>query len=121
MSDLPNIVKQGLQAFNQGEFYIAHEFFEDAWRDTSDDSREFYRALLHVSGGYYRLTQDRPKAAKKFFTRALHWLERFPSPHMGLSVNSIKTQLNQLIAQIDTGIPSGAILEQNSLYIPWRS
>lgn len=121
MSKLPNIIKQGLQAFNQSEFYAAHEYFEDAWRDTPDESREFYRALLHISGGYYRLTQDRPKAAKKFFTRAQHWLKRFPSPHMGLDIDSIRTHLERLIVQIDAGKPAKTLLEQSAIQISWKN
>lgn len=121
MSKLPNIVKQGLQAFNQAEFYKAHEYFEDAWRDTLDESREFYRALLHLSGGYFRLTQNRPKAAKKFFSRAQHWLENFPSPHFDLDIDSIRTQLGRLIMQIDAGKPAKTLLEENTIQIQWNN
>jgi uncharacterized protein len=118
MSKRPPIVEQGLKALNQGEFYEAHEYFEDAWRDTPDESREFYRALLHISGGFYRLTQDRPTAAKKFFSRARHWLQAFPNPHLGLETDKIRTNVERLIAHIDACKPSQAILEQNSIHIP---
>jgi len=121
MSKHPIIIEQGLQALNQGRFYSAHEYFEDAWRDTPDESREFFRALLHISGGFYRLTQDRPTAAKKFFSRAQHWLGGFPSPHLGFETDRIRTDVERLIALIDAGKPSQDILEQDSIYIPWES
>ena len=121
MSKRPTIVEQGLQALNQGKFYSAHEYFEDAWRDTTDESREFFRALLHISGGFYRLTQDRPTAAKKFFSRAQHWLQGFPSPHLGLETDSLRTDVERLLALIDAGKPSQRILEQDSIHIPLES
>ena len=121
MSKRPPIVEQGLQALNQGKYYEAHEVFEDAWRDTPDESREFFRALLHISGGFYRLTQDRPTAAKKFFSRARHWLQEFPNPHLGLDTDNIRTDVERLIAHIDAQKPSQVILEQDSIHIPWES
>ena len=65
LEQLPDNVIAGLEAFRKKEFYSAHEYFEDAWRKTLGTSREFYRALLHLSGGFFRLTQSRPGAAKK--------------------------------------------------------
>jgi hypothetical protein len=112
MSQLPKTVIVGLQAFNQGNYYAAHEHFEDAWRATEKDSREFYRALLHLSGGFFRLTQNRPRAARKFFTRALHWLHDFPSPYLGLDTAEIKSRIHMLIASIDNGQPPDMILKQ---------
>jgi len=34
--------QKGLCLFTRREFYEAHEYFERAWRETQDDSREFY-------------------------------------------------------------------------------
>lgn len=117
MNGLPTKVKHGLRAFNQGEFFAAHEFFEDAWRETPDSSREFFRSLLHISGGFYRLTEDRPRAAMKFFSRALHWLQFFSNDYMGLEVEKIRNLLEKLIDNINAGKPSKDIIEQHSIQI----
>jgi predicted metal-dependent hydrolase len=119
MYDLPFHVIKGLQAFNQGDFYDAHEHFELAWRETPDDSREFFRALLHFSGGYFRLSEDRPDAALKFFQRSLHWLGNFPSPYYLIDTAALKSHLKLLIAAIHSGQTSSVILKQLSYQIPW--
>ncbi len=121
MNDFPDSVIQGIKALNQGEYYSAHEFFEDAWRETPDSSREFYRALLHISGGFYRLTEVRPGAAKKFFKRALHWLQFFSDGHMGLKVESLRLLLTELIDEIDAGKPSQDIIENHAVHLNWES
>jgi len=121
MNELPANVKQGLRAFKQGEYFSAHEFFEDAWRETPDSSREFFRSLLQISGGFYRLTEDRPRAAKKFFHRALHWLQFFSNNHMGMDVENIRSLLTQLIDDIDAGQPSKDIIKQHADQIAWES
>ena len=103
--------RQGLRLYNQKEFYSAHEFFEDAWRGAPGDSREFFRALLQISAGYYRLTQNRSEAAKKFFSRALYWLQPFPKHHLGFDVIFIKDHIQGLIEAINSNLPSESILE----------
>jgi len=110
--------EKGLQYFNQGDFYEAHEHFETAWRQTGDPSREFYRALIHVSGGYFRLTQKRPGAAKKFFTHALRWLQEFPSPFLGINTTALEAHLQNLNEAIDQNQDSESILRQFSRSIP---
>ena len=107
--------QKGQQLFNQGEYYEAHEHFEAAWRKTHNPSREFYRALLQVSGGFYRLTQERPEAAKKFFTHALGWLGDFPSPFLGINTAELKLQLRKIIKAIEQNQEAETILQQ---YMP---
>jgi predicted metal-dependent hydrolase len=119
MKQLCEDVIQGIQAFNQGKYFSAHEYFEDAWRDTPDDSREFYRALLHLSGGYYRLTQDRSAAARKFFVRGLAWIEHFSSPHLGIDTAAIIAHLQILIDAIDRGESSDTLLNEHAFQIPF--
>lgn len=112
--------EKGRQLFNQGEYYEAHEYFEAAWRLTQDPSREFYRALLQVSGGYYRLTQERPEAAKKFFTHALGWLDGFPSPFRGIDTAELKVQLQKMIKAINQNLKAKNILQQYPQTLPLK-
>ncbi len=102
---------KGLRQFNQGEFYEAHEFFEKAWRETQDDSREFYRSLLLICGGFFRLTQGRTDAAKKFFTLSLHWLGFFPNHYQGMDTGELQHQLRKLNEAINKNWTTVCILE----------
>jgi len=108
---LPQDFIQGLETFNQGLFYEAHEYFENAWRQTSGKEREFFRAFLHLSGGFFRLTQDRPGAALKFFVHSLKWFSVFPGSFFGYRVTHIRQHLRQLMQAIDQNIPPGVILK----------
>jgi predicted metal-dependent hydrolase len=119
MDVLPHKVKKGLQAFNQSDFYLAYEFFEDAWRETPGQARDFFRALLHLSGGYFRLTQDRAAAARKFFQRSMHWMGQFPNTYLQINTNSLRSHLEKLVSAIDCGHAPETILKHHSLQIQW--
>jgi predicted metal-dependent hydrolase len=107
---LPVSFQRGLSAYNQGAFYDAHEHFETAWRQTPGDAREFFRAFLHLSGGFFRLTQDRPEAARKFFVHAKKWFSGVPDHHHGFDVVHLLLFLEQLINLIDQSVPADEIL-----------
>ena len=107
---LPESFHRGLRAFNQRAFYEAHEHFETAWRQTPGEEREFFRAFLHMSGGFFRLTQNRPAAAKKFFAHAHKWFSGFEERHYRFDVAQILNQLEHLMALIDQQIPPNDIL-----------
>ena len=104
---------KGLQAFNRQAFYDAHEYFEEAWRTSPLEERELYRALLQISGGFYRLSQDRPTAAHKFFERALHWLQPFPSPFKTIDVDALRCWLTELLNALAEVRSTEAILTQH--------
>lgn len=105
----------GLKLFIQRLFFEAHEYFERAWRETQDGSREFYRALIHLSGGFFQLTQGRTDAAVKFFARARHWLSFFPNPYHNIDTDLLHEQLTALLGSADTDQTSKNILE---MYFP---
>jgi len=111
--NLPREAILGLQAYNKGDFYEAHEHFEVAWRQEGDDSREFYRALLQISGGFYRLTQDHPLAARNFFSHAQKWLSEFPDCHLGVNILQLNQTLSNLMKSIDQNKPSTEILRED--------
>lgn len=101
--NLPEEVQVGLDLFNQGHYYQAHESFETAWRKTETPAREFFRALIHISGGFYRLSQNRPTAAKKFFKHALKWLALFPNRYLGFNTALLQDDLTTIITALDKG------------------
>lgn len=120
MEKISSAAEKGLQHFNKGDFYEAHEYFETAWRQTDDPSREFYRALIHVSGGFFRLTQERPGAARKFFSHALRWLQEFPSPYLGIDTAALKAHLLEMIEAIDQNPDAESILQQYTRSLPFQ-
>lgn len=112
MQTLPKTVVQGLHCYNQGQFFLAHEYFETAWRETQGEAREFFRALLHLSGGFFRLSQNRPSAAQKFFSRARHWLMMFPSPYFGIYTAMMVENLDKILWAINQAQSSKSIIQE---------
>lgn len=109
----PQSVFKGISHFNNRSFFEAHEYFENAWRETQGQEREFYRALLQISGGYYRLTQANTSGARKFFSRALNWLALFPDFFQGMQTSAIIENVQTLLIAISQNLSPEEIIELN--------
>lgn len=62
---------EGAARFNAGDFYEAHEIWEDLWTDERGEARRFVQALVQLAAGYHKLEIGVPGGATKLLTRAL--------------------------------------------------
>ncbi|MDA1000421.1 MAG: DUF309 domain-containing protein [bacterium] len=53
----------GVFLFNQGEYWFAHEAWEDVWREMEGPPRLFYQGLIQLAAGYVKLQQRHYKGA----------------------------------------------------------
>ncbi len=110
-------VKKGMNRFNAQAYYAAHEYFEEAWRQSEGHEKDLYRALIHLSGGFFRLQQNRPNAAKKFFLHCEKWLNGINHSTFLVDIDFIKKKLVEMIQHIDNGMLSDDILQNTNFHL----
>ncbi len=114
-SELPPLVLRGLELFNHGEYFEAHELLEEAWRAELGPVRELYRGILQISVAYYHLLRGNYTGAVKMFLRSRTWLGPFPGICCGIDLAAfrqdytrVEDQLHRLgpdnIRQFDRGL-----------------
>lgn len=84
--ELPDAVVRGLEYFNAGKFFEAHEFLEIAWRAEKGPIRDLYRGILQVGVGYYHLQRGNLNGARKLFSRARKCLQIFSAVQCGIDI-----------------------------------
>lgn len=88
--DLPPLVLSGLEMFNRGEYFEAHELLEAAWRNEPGPVRELYRGILQVAVAYYHLLRGNYTGASKMFLRSRAWLGHFPARCCGIDLDGFR-------------------------------
>jgi hypothetical protein len=54
-------LQAGLEAFERGDFFLAHEHLEPAWMGTADPAeRDLYQGLIKLSAGYVHAVRGNP-------------------------------------------------------------
>ena len=87
---LPELARQGLQLYNQGEYFEAHEVLEAAWRQDQTPGRELYQGILQVGIAYLQIERGNYRGALKMFLRARRWLDPLPDQCRGVQVAQLR-------------------------------
>jgi predicted metal-dependent hydrolase len=87
--------KRGLALGRAGEYFEAHEAFEEAWRACAAEDRDFYQGLVHVVVSAYQQGRGRPVAEERQRVKALRRLARYAPVHHGLDVSLLLAALER--------------------------
>jgi predicted metal-dependent hydrolase len=84
-------IQEGLELFNAGRFWEAHEAWEAAWLVEDGDVRQMLQGLIQVAAGYLKaLVQRRPRAAAKLLASGLAKLEPIPDSLAALRLEPLR-------------------------------
>jgi uncharacterized protein len=97
---LPPDAIRGLEYFNSGEYFEAHEFLEAAWRAEPGPVRELYRGVLQVAVGYFHLQRGNYAGAIKMFQRSRSWLTPFPDVCQGINLARLRQDMDRVESEL---------------------
>ena len=87
----------GIDLFNRGEFYEAHEPLELAWMETSAPERLLYQGILQIGLAYYQISRGNYRGAMKMFKSAHDHLDSLNDSLLG--VNTRRLQEDALLVE----------------------
>lgn len=80
----------GLELFNSGRFWHAHEEWEDAWKATADpEIRLFYKGIIQTAAALVHWQKGNPKGLHLNWTKARSKLIKLPPVLMGLDLQAL--------------------------------
>jgi uncharacterized protein len=83
---------RGLEEFNRGEYFEAHESLEAAWMADTSAGRDLYQAVLQVAVAYYQIRRGNFTGAAKMFLRMRQWIDPLPDTCRGVNVARLRSQ-----------------------------
>jgi len=99
-SPLPAFARLGIERFNQGEFWLAHEALEDAWNAEPALIKEFYRAVLQTAAVYHHISKQNFRGAIKVYQRSQKWFNPLPDLCQGADVARMRADLDAAIVEV---------------------
>ena len=91
---------EGLQLFNEGKYFEAHEALEIAWLEEKGRIRDLYRGILQVGVAYLHITRGNYRGAVKVHGRSRKWLKDFPDICRGIFVDKLRKDSETVLGQI---------------------
>ena len=98
--ELPEAAVRGLEYFNAGDYFEAHEFLEAAWRAEAGPLRNLYRGVLQVAVAYYHVQHHNYAGALKLIARLRKWLEPFPVRCQGINLARLHEDINRVEVEL---------------------
>lgn len=90
---------RGVARFNEGQFFEAHDTWEEIWSRVRDRRRErFYQAMIQSAVTLELLRRGRAVGVRQVFVSALALFEGLPPVFMGLEIAGFLTRLRHAIA-----------------------
>ena len=91
---------QGVEFFNECEFFEAHDVWEELWADYSGPSRRFYQGLIQVAVCLHHFGNGNIRGAKKLYFGCRGYLEEYLPFHEGVDVKRLLEQLEICCGEI---------------------
>jgi predicted metal-dependent hydrolase len=119
---LSPLAVHGLELFNAGEYFEAHEELEHAWNQEPGPARELYRAVLQVAVAYLQITRGNYSGAMKMFLRVRQWIDPLPEVCRGVQVGKLRRQAQRVREAVEQLGPEHLADLDRSLMAPveWR-
>ena len=85
----PRLLLDGIELFNQGRWFEAHEVLERAWLDEPTPLRYLYQGILQVGVGLHHARRGNLRGALALLDRGMSRLAPFEPERLGVDVERL--------------------------------
>ena len=93
---IESLFKEGLSYYRSGEYFEAHESWEDMWSEYYLVDRRFIQGLIQLSVSFVHMENGNIKGAKSLLNKSIEKFVEFKGVHRGIEVNNLLDQINRV-------------------------
>jgi hypothetical protein len=108
----------GVLLFNAQDYFEAHEVWEDLWSESHGEERRFYQGLIQAAVGLCHFGNGNLGGAAKLYRSARDYMERCPSPFLGLDTRAFWGQMEQCFRPLLGPEPPDRTLRPDLALVP---
>lgn len=107
--------RRGLELFNRGEFFDAHEVLEEVWRAAPAAEKKFLQGLIQVAVGLHHHSRGNGVGARSLLARAHKNLSAYPGRHGNIDLAGLRAQVERWVNALEDGksVPTPPRIERN--------
>ena len=101
-NDLLTRFTEGINKFNDKDFYECHDILEDIWFEIRGDSRRFYQGLIHLAVGFYHILERKnPGGAFSQLNKGITKLDKYKPEFLGVELENLLKKIQLCISEIE--------------------
>jgi predicted metal-dependent hydrolase len=100
METYPREYLKGIEDFNAGRYFDAHEIWEEVWLRSSGETKLFYQMLIQAAVGLHHYERGNARGARGMHANVIDKLGRLPSVFMSLDLADFSRQFKVALAEL---------------------
>ena len=96
---------QGVEQFNQGDYYACHDTLEAIWMEAKTSDKGFYQGILQIAVGLYHLSNLNWKGAAILLGEGSHRLHAYGDLYGGIDLADLSDQATDWLRALQTTGP----------------
>ena len=107
----------GIELFNEGRFWHAHEAWEEIWKEHAEDGRIFFQGLIQLAAGYHQLSRGITRGFVTHIRQAREKLALFPENFLDVNVAALLILIDANLSIIE-GKSSLGEIDRSKIIVP---
>lgn len=96
---------QGVEQFNQGQFYACHDTIEALWMEAKEPEKTFYQGILQIAVALYHLSNSNWRGAVILLGEGINRLQRYPAVYAEIDVDELLASSATLLSALQQSGP----------------
>lgn len=91
--------RKGVEQFNRGEYWDAHDSWEAIWLSSSGEQKQFIQGLIQLAAVCYHLEKGNERGAGRLHEAAMRRLDELPESFGGIALRELRDDVRGLLAR----------------------
>jgi len=96
-SEEATIFHKGVELFNEGEWFEAHEAWEDIWAAAEGDKRRFFQGLIQYAVTIEHIRRGNPRGVRSVYRTAVQKFDRLSGNYMGIDLEQLHAAMKSFV------------------------
>ena len=94
--ELNQLFDKGLENYKKGDFYQAHEYWEDLWHNKQLSDRIFIQGLIQIAASFYKIQCGNIKGAKSLLEKSMNKFAQYSGNQRNINVDKLMQELLEI-------------------------
>ncbi|MBI1337813.1 MAG: DUF309 domain-containing protein [Phycisphaera sp.] len=94
------IFHEGLRCFNEGDWFEAHEVWEDLWHMATGPRKKFLQGLIQLAVTIEHIRRGNPRGVRNVFATALPKFDGITGVYMGIDVPRLLGEMRSFVQPV---------------------
>ena len=99
----PEGFRLGIEQFNAGRFFEAHEVWEEVWLRSPEPEKTFLQGIIQIAAAFHHYSRGNARGTRSLLEAGLGRLERFPNAHRGIDLAALRSEAKAWAAALARG------------------